>query len=109
MWQRPQLHRICRRNFFRSPFFNRQIAINKTYLFLAQSYWPTELEVACLAWVLQKIRHLILAISKPVVVYTDHSATVNIAVNTNLHSTATAFSGTTNKVTDALFRLRSEP
>ncbi|KAJ5203188.1 hypothetical protein N7449_005267 [Penicillium cf. viridicatum] len=96
-----------------------------------QNYWPTELEVACLVWVLQKIRHLLLAVptDKPAIVYTDHSATVNIAVNTNLRSAATENqnlrlvraaqfiqtfnlkvfhrSGATNKVADTLSRLRS--
>ncbi|KAI2730631.1 hypothetical protein CBS147332_2483 [Penicillium roqueforti] len=54
-----------------------------------QNYWPTELEVACLVWTLQKIRHLLLAAKKLAIVYTDHSATVNIAINTNLRSAAT--------------------
>lgn len=80
---------------------------------------------------LQKTRHLLLTIpaSLPAIVYTDHSATVNISVNTNLRSAATENqnlrlvraaqfiqtfnlkvyhrSRATNKVTDALSRLQS--
>ena len=50
-------------------------------------YWPTELEVFCLVWVLKKVRHLVEAARDPVVVYTDHGATVGLATQSTLHTT----------------------
>ena len=54
-------------------------------------YWPTELEVAAVVWVIRKIRHLIEACSpeKPCIFYTDHSATTSIAEQSSLTSTST--------------------
>ena len=46
------------------------------------NYWPTELEIACCCWVISKIRHMIESSSLPTVIYTDHSATVQIASQT---------------------------
>jgi RNase H-like domain found in reverse transcriptase len=54
-----------------------------------KNYWPTELEVACLVWVLKKIRHLVEAAEEPPVVWTDHAATVSIAKQTSMSTTAT--------------------
>jgi hypothetical protein len=51
-------------------------------------YWPTELEVACLVWVLKKLRHIIESAKKPVIIYTDHSATIAIAQQTTLNTTS---------------------
>lgn len=42
------------------------------------NYWPTELEMAALIWVVKKVRHLIESSEFPVVIQTDHSATVDI-------------------------------
>lgn len=52
-------------------------------------YWPTEMEVAALVWVVRKIRHLIDGADKPVIVYTDHASTVDIVNHTHLGSSAT--------------------
>jgi hypothetical protein len=94
-----------------------------------RNYWPTELEVAGLVWVLRKTRHMVQALSpdSPAIVYTDHSATVAIATSTSLKSVAVerlnlrlvrasqyiqSFpiavyhrSGKSNKIADALSRL----
>lgn len=40
-------------------------------------YWPTELKVAGLIWVLRKIRHLVES-AKRVVMFTDHDAIIEI-------------------------------
>ncbi|KAJ5090186.1 hypothetical protein N7532_008870 [Penicillium argentinense] len=55
-----------------------------------RNYWPTELEVACLVWVLRKIRHMVQAAPPhlPVVIYTDHSSTTPIAQSSPLRSVA---------------------
>ena len=37
-------------------------------------YWPTELEMAGLVWVIRKMRHLIEIAKKTTVIYTDHAA-----------------------------------
>ena len=65
-------------------------------LFLSRSlsdaetrYWPTELEVAALVWTVKKIRHMIEASeTPPIIVFTDHSATVAIAKQTSLNTTS---------------------
>lgn len=55
------------------------------------NYWPTELEVAGVVWAIRKIRHMIEAspAEKPCVIYTDHSATAEIARQSSLVSTST--------------------
>jgi hypothetical protein len=55
-----------------------------------RNYWITELEVACLVWILKKTRHMVEAapIEKPPIFYTDHSATVGIGNATKLRSEA---------------------
>ena len=54
------------------------------------NYWPTELEVAGIVWVVKKIRHLIESSQvPPVVVYTDHSAAVPISKQTTLTTSST--------------------
>ncbi|KAJ5737778.1 uncharacterized protein N7483_002903 [Penicillium malachiteum] len=105
-------------------FFSR--VLNKA----ERNYWPTELEVSCLVWVLRKARHMIEAAeSLPAIVYTDHSSTVNIATSSNLRSASSEnlnlrlirasqyiqqFNlkvfhrpGKSNKIADALSRLPS--
>ena len=52
-------------------------------------YWPTELEIAGIVWVLRKVRHM--AESAPqTVVYTDHGAALGIAKQTTLSTSSTA-------------------
>ena len=51
------------------------------------NYWPTELEVACCCWVISKIRHMMEASKDPTIIYTDHSATVQIATQTSMTTT----------------------
>ena len=52
-------------------------------------YWPTELEVAGLVWVVKKIRHMIEASVRPTIVYTDHSATIAIVRQTSMNTVST--------------------
>lgn len=50
-----------------------------------KKYWPTELEVAGVVWVVKKTRHLIeLLLKPPVVIYTDYSVAVPISKQTSL-------------------------
>lgn len=51
-------------------------------------YWPTELEVAALVWVVKKLRHLIEASHHHTVVYTDHQAIIDIAKQSSLNTTS---------------------
>ena len=53
-------------------------------------YWPTELEVAALVWTLRKISHLLIQTAdKRVIIFTDHSATTDIAKQVTLSSSST--------------------
>ena len=52
-----------------------------------RNYWPTELEVAGLVWTIKKIPHMIEVCTRAVIVFTDHAATVGIAVQSNLSTT----------------------
>ncbi len=52
-------------------------------------YWPTELELAGIVWVLKKIRHIVEASFGPTIVYTDHGAALGIAKQTTLTTTST--------------------
>lgn len=55
-----------------------------------KNYWPTELEVAGIVWVIRKIRHLVESTEvPPVVVFTDHSAAVPISRQTTLTTSST--------------------
>ncbi len=55
-----------------------------------KNYWPTELEVAGIVWVVRKIRHMIESTEvPPVIVYTDHSAAVQISRQTTLTTSCT--------------------
>jgi len=38
-------------------------------------YWPIKLKVAELVWMIWKIKHMVEAVNKPIIVQTDHSAT----------------------------------
>ena len=54
------------------------------------NYWPTELEVAGIVWVVRKIRHMIESSKKPpTIIYTDHSAAVPISRQTTLTTSST--------------------
>lgn len=52
-------------------------------------YWPTGLEVACLVWMVKKIRHMIEASDHPTIIYTDHAASLAIARQTTLTTSST--------------------
>ena len=55
-----------------------------------KNYWPTELEVAGVVWVVKKVRHMIESnLKPPVVIYTDHSAAVPISRQTSLTTAST--------------------
>lgn len=55
-----------------------------------RNYWPTELEVAGIVWVVKKIRHMLESnLKPPIVIYTDHSAAVPISKQTSLNTTST--------------------
>ena len=51
-------------------------------------YWPTKLEVAGLVWSVKRIRHMIEAAEKKVMVFTDHAASTAIACQTKLQSSS---------------------
>lgn len=52
-------------------------------------YWPTELELAGIVWVLRKTRHIVEASSMKTIIYTDHGAALGIARQTSLTTTST--------------------
>ena len=52
-------------------------------------YWPTELEIAGLVWVLRKTRHLIDSACQPPIIYTDHGAAVGISRQETLSTSST--------------------
>ena len=50
-----------------------------------RNYWPTELKVAGIVWVIKRVRHMIESTKvPPIIVYTDHSAAVSISKQTSL-------------------------
>ena len=51
-------------------------------------YWPIEIKVAALIWIIKKIRHLIETTEHPTVVYIDHSAIAAIAQQSSLNTTS---------------------
>ena len=54
-----------------------------------QNYWPTELEVAGIVWVVRKIRHMIESSKGSPTFFTDHAAAVPISNQTSLSSSST--------------------
>ena len=50
-------------------------------------YWPTELKVLGLVWIVKKLHHLIHASEKLAVIFSDHSAAVGISKQTSLTTT----------------------
>ena len=96
-----------------------------------RNYWPTELEVAGIVWVIKKIRHMVDSTKKsPTIIYTNHSAAIPISRQTSLSTSSTnklnlrlvrasqylsSFnlsirhkSGASNMVPDALSRLQAQ-
>ena len=95
------------------------------------NYWPTELEVAGLVWVVKKVRHMVESTKRPTIIYTDHSAAVPISKQASLTTSSTdklnlrlvrasqylsSFdlvvkhkAGKSNVVPDALSRLKGTP
>ncbi len=51
-------------------------------------YWPTEMELAGVVWVLTKIRHMVDTAPKTII-YTDHGAALGIAKQTTLTTSST--------------------
>ena len=52
-------------------------------------YWPTELEIAGLVWVVKKVRHMVESSKTPTIIHTDHGASVGIAKQTSLTTSST--------------------
>ncbi|KAI0999621.1 hypothetical protein K3495_g8578 [Podosphaera aphanis] len=44
-----------------------------------QNYWPTEMEMAAMVWVVRKCRHLIGSAKVPTIIYTDHGSNTVIS------------------------------
>lgn len=63
-------------------FLSRQLKPAET------RYWPTELEMAGIVWVVKKIRHLIEASTSNTIIYTDHSAAIGLVRQTSLNTTS---------------------
>ncbi|POS82631.1 hypothetical protein EPUL_004731, partial [Erysiphe pulchra] len=51
-------------------------------------YWPTELEIAGLCWVIAKIRYLIESSKHRTIIYTDHQSLIQIATQTSRTTTS---------------------
>ena len=51
-------------------------------------YWPTELEIAGLVWVVKQVHHMIQSNARPTVIITDHSAAIGIIKQTTLSSSS---------------------
>lgn len=64
--------------------------ISKVLSTAERSYWPTELEVACLVHTIKRTRHMVdsAPLDKPPIVLTDHAATTGIAKQTSLTSSS---------------------
>ena len=62
--------------------------LSKTLSTAERRYWPTELEVACLVWTLKRVRWMVEASDRPVIVLTDHAAITAIAKQTSLGSSS---------------------
>lgn len=67
----------------------------KSILFLSRlltdaetRYWPTELKIADLVWVVKKVHHMIEAAEFITIIYTDHFTTVTITCQTSLITTS---------------------
>ena len=51
-------------------------------------YWPTELKISELIWMIKKVQHLVKVLKLPVIIYTDHSSIINIAKQSSLNTTS---------------------
>ena len=51
-------------------------------------YWPTELKIADIIWVVKKIRHMIEITIHIIIIYTDHSIAVTIVKQTSFNITS---------------------
>jgi hypothetical protein len=61
--------------------------LSKTLNTAERKYWPTELEVACLVWLVRKLRTIIGSNRvQPVHILTDHAATVGIVNQTSMET-----------------------
>jgi hypothetical protein len=61
--------------------------LSKALTGLETCYWPTELEVSGLVWIVKKVHHLIHASQKPAIIFSDHSTAVGISNQTSLTTT----------------------
>ena len=61
-------------------FLSRELTDAKT------RYWPTEMKIIALIWIIKKIQHLIKTIEHPIIIYIDHSATIAIAQQFSLNT-----------------------
>ena len=61
-------------------FFNRELIDAET------RYWPTEIKVAALVWIIKKIKHFIKTIEHFIVIYIDHFAIAAIAQQSSLNT-----------------------
>ena len=52
-----------------------------------QRYWPTELEVAGVVWMVKKTHHFLHACKAPTIIFTDHAAAVGLSNQTSLVTT----------------------
>ena len=52
------------------------------------NYWPTEMEIAGLCWIVSKLKHLIEAARYPTIIFTDHGAAIQIATQTSMTTTS---------------------
>jgi hypothetical protein len=62
--------------------------LSKSLTEAERRYWPTELEMAGLVWVVRKVRHLVEA-SPKTTIFTDHAAATSIAKQVHLSSANT--------------------
>ena len=62
------------------------LCLNKTLFNTETYYWLTELKVTDLVWLVQKIHYMLKSAEKLTIVYTDHSATLNIVHQFSLTS-----------------------
>ena len=63
--------------------------LSKTLSPAESRYWPTELEMAGLVWVVTKLHAMIRGSDHPTIVYTDHGANPKIANQTKMSTSST--------------------
>ena len=54
-----------------------------------KNYWPTELEVAGMVWVVRKVKHMVESSQTPAKIFTDHGAIIAIAKQRSLETEST--------------------